>query len=112
VLLPAPAEPELAEAFGAEDEAAFEVVADVEAVEVVEEAEPAAELTIPAAPEAGMPLAEPLIVAAVAKSAIFSSMLRVSRSGKAAARSSAAIGSTAATIRGSALRFVMPHRSA
>ncbi|CAX22650.1 MAG: hypothetical protein MIN69_26305 [Methylorubrum extorquens] len=65
VLLPAPAEPELAEAFGAEDEAAFEVVADVEAVEVVEEAEPAAELTIPAAPEAGMPLAEPLIVAAV-----------------------------------------------
>jgi hypothetical protein len=65
VLLPAPAEPELAEAFGAEDEAAFEVVADVEAVEVVEEAEPAAELTIPAAPEAVMPLAEPLIVATV-----------------------------------------------
>ncbi|MCG5244471.1 hypothetical protein [Methylorubrum extorquens] len=65
VLLPAPAEPELAEAFGAEDEAAFEVVADVEAVEVVEEAEPAAELTIPATPEAVMPLAEPLIVAAV-----------------------------------------------
>ncbi|KQP00068.1 hypothetical protein ASF56_13965 [Methylobacterium sp. Leaf122] len=65
VLVPAPAEPELAEAFEAEDEAAFEVVADVEAVEVVEEAEPAAELTIPAAPEAVMPLAEPLIVAAV-----------------------------------------------
>ncbi|ABY29294.1 hypothetical protein [Methylorubrum extorquens] len=65
VLVPAPAEPELAEAFGAEDKAAFEVVADVEAVDVVEEAEPAAELTIPAAPEAVMPLAEPLIVAAV-----------------------------------------------
>lgn len=62
VLLPALAEPELAEAFGAEDEAAFEVVADIEAVE---EAEPAAELTIPATPEAVMPLAEPLIVAAV-----------------------------------------------
>ncbi|WP_147017419.1 hypothetical protein [Methylorubrum extorquens] len=62
VLVSAPAEPELAEAFGAEDEAAFEVVADVEAVE---EAEPAAELTIPATPEAVMPLAEPLIVAAV-----------------------------------------------
>ncbi|OHV16633.1 hypothetical protein BK022_10805 [Methylorubrum extorquens] len=65
VLLPAPAEPELAKAFGAEDEATFEVVADVEAVDVVEEAEPAAELTIPATPEAVMPLAEPLIVAAV-----------------------------------------------
>ncbi|ACS38587.1 hypothetical protein [Methylorubrum extorquens] len=68
VLVPAPAELELAEAFGAEDESAFEVVADIEAVEgvdVVEEAEPAAELTIPATPEAVMPLAEPLIVAAV-----------------------------------------------
>ncbi|MEQ4596405.1 MAG: hypothetical protein ABN488_01335, partial [Methylobacteriaceae bacterium] len=65
VLVPAPAEPELAEVFGAEDESAFEVVADIEAVDVVEEAEPAAELTILAAPEAVMPLAEPLIVAAV-----------------------------------------------
>ncbi|SOR31898.1 conserved protein of unknown function [Methylorubrum extorquens] len=65
VLVSAPAEPELAEVFGAEDESAFEVVADIEAVDVVEEAEPAAELTIPAAPEAVMPLAEPLIVAAV-----------------------------------------------
>ncbi|CAO4156070.1 hypothetical protein [Methylorubrum extorquens] len=65
VLVPAPAELELAEAFGAEDEAAFEVMSDIEAVDVVEEAEPAAELTIPATPEAVMPLAEPLIVAAV-----------------------------------------------
>jgi hypothetical protein len=65
VLVPAPAEPELAEAFGAEDESAFEVVGDIEAVDAVEEAEPAAELTIPATPEAVMPLAEPLIVAAV-----------------------------------------------
>ncbi|ARO54684.1 hypothetical protein B2G69_11425 [Methylorubrum zatmanii] len=65
VLVSAPAEPELAEVFGAEDESAFEVVADIEAVDVVEEAEPAAELTILAAPEAVMPLAEPLIVAAV-----------------------------------------------
>ncbi|APX83880.1 hypothetical protein BV511_03545 [Methylorubrum extorquens] len=65
VLVSAPAEPELAEAFEAEDESAFEVVADIEAVDVVEEAEAAAELTIPAASEAVMPLAEPLIVAAV-----------------------------------------------
>ena len=65
VLFPAPAEPELAEAFGAEDESAFEVISDIEAVDAVEEAELAAELTIPATPEAVMPLAEPLIVAAV-----------------------------------------------
>ncbi|MBA9071242.1 hypothetical protein FHR71_005021 [Methylobacterium sp. RAS18] len=65
VLVPAPAVPELAEAFEAEDESAFEVAAYVEAVDVVEEVEPAAELTIPATPEAVMPLAEPLIVAAL-----------------------------------------------
>ncbi|TFZ57566.1 hypothetical protein E4V01_14795 [Methylorubrum sp. Q1] len=65
ILVPAPAEPEFGEEFGADDADAFEMMSDVEAFDVVDAAEPAAEHTIPAAPEAVMPLAEPLIVAAV-----------------------------------------------
>jgi len=61
ILVPAPAEPEGEEAFGAEDEAAFEVVSHIDAFDAAEEVE----LTIPAEPEAVMPLAEPLVVAAV-----------------------------------------------